>query len=61
MDEHREIVAALRTRQPEVARRAMRQHLGRVMESLLAATEVEEVERARAKVAAARKRYASLA
>jgi DNA-binding FadR family transcriptional regulator len=60
MDEHREIVAALRTRQPETARRAMRQHLARVMESLLAATEVEEVERARAKVAAARKKYASL-
>lgn len=61
MDEHREIVVALRTRQPEVARRAMRHHLGRVLESLLAATEVEEVERARAKVAAARQRYAALA
>ncbi len=61
IDEHREIIAALRTRQPETARRAMRQHLARVLESLLAATEVEEVERARAKVAAARQRYASLA
>jgi DNA-binding FadR family transcriptional regulator len=60
MDEHGDIMAALRTREPEAARRAMRQHLARVMESLLAATEVEEVERARAKVAAARKKYAAL-
>ncbi|MDB5460078.1 MAG: GntR family transcriptional regulator [Caulobacteraceae bacterium] len=60
IDEHREIVAALRTRKPEVARRAMRQHLGRVLASLLAATEVQEIERARAKVAAARQRYASV-
>jgi DNA-binding FadR family transcriptional regulator len=61
IDEHREIIAALRTRQPETARRAMRQHLARVLESLLAATEVEEVERARARVAAARQRYATVA
>lgn len=60
IDEHREIIAALRTRQPETARRAMRQHLGRVLDSLLAATEVQEVERARAKVAEARQRYAGL-
>jgi len=60
IDEHREIVAALRSRQPEAARRTMRQHLARVMESLLAATEVQEVENARAKVAAARQRYATL-
>jgi hypothetical protein len=39
----------------------MRQHLARVLDSLLAATEVEEVERARARVAAARQRYAVLA
>ena len=60
IDEHREVVAALRSRQPEAARRAMRQHLARVLESLLAATEVQEVENARAKVAAARERYATL-
>jgi DNA-binding FadR family transcriptional regulator len=61
IDEHREIVAALRSRQPEAARRAMRQHLARVLESLLAATEVEEVERARAKIEATRQRYSTLA
>ena len=61
IDEHREIIAALRTRLPETARRAMRQHLARVLESLLAATEVEEGERARARVAAARQRYATVA
>jgi DNA-binding FadR family transcriptional regulator len=60
IDEHREIVAALRSRQPEAARRGMRQHLTRVLESLLVATEVQEVENARAKVAAARQRYATL-
>lgn len=60
-DEHREIVAALRSRQPEAARRAMRQHLARVLESLLAATEVQEVERARAQIEATRQRYSTLA
>lgn len=59
-DEHRDIIAALRSRQPEAARRAMRQHLARVLDSILAATEVQEVERARAKVAAARERYAGV-
>ena len=60
VDEHREIIAALRSRQPEAARRAMRQHLARVLESLLAATEVQEIERARAHVAATRQRYTTL-
>jgi DNA-binding FadR family transcriptional regulator len=60
LDEHRDIMTALRERRPEAARAAMRQHLARVLESLLAATEVEEVERARAKVAEARAKYASL-
>lgn len=60
IDEHRDILAALRARQPEAARGAMRQHLARVLESLLAATEVEEVERVRARVAEARAKYASL-
>lgn len=57
IDEHAEIVAALEARKPEAARQAMRRHLTRVLDSLLAATEVEEVDRVRAKVAAERERY----
>ncbi|HEY2660545.1 MAG TPA: FadR/GntR family transcriptional regulator [Caulobacteraceae bacterium] len=57
IDEHAEIVEALETRKPETARQAMRCHLTRVLDSLLAATEVQEVELARAKVAAERERY----
>jgi DNA-binding FadR family transcriptional regulator len=60
VDEHRDILRALRKRDPRAARNAMRQHLARVLTSLLAATEVEEVARARAKVAAERAKYASL-
>jgi hypothetical protein len=36
----------------------MRDHLSRVIEALLKATEVQELERARAQIAAQRKRYA---
>jgi DNA-binding FadR family transcriptional regulator len=57
IDEHAEILSALRTRSPDAARRAMRDHLTRVLESLLAATEVHELEQARARIAAERKRY----
>ncbi|HEX5262408.1 MAG TPA: FadR/GntR family transcriptional regulator [Phenylobacterium sp.] len=57
IDEHAEILKALRERSPEAARRAMRDHLTRVLESLLAATEVQELEQARARIAAERKRY----
>jgi DNA-binding FadR family transcriptional regulator len=60
VDEHRDILRALQKRDPKAARQAMRQHLARVLASLLAATEVEEVERARAKVAAERAKYSSL-
>lgn len=56
-DEHAAILDALRTRDPETARTAMRAHLGNVLESILAATEVHELEQARARVAAHRKRY----
>jgi DNA-binding FadR family transcriptional regulator len=57
IDEHAEILSALRTRSADAARRAMRDHLTRVLESLLAATEVHELEQARARIAAERKRY----
>jgi DNA-binding FadR family transcriptional regulator len=57
IDEHAAILEALRTRSPDAARRAMRDHLTRVLDSLLAATEVQELEQARARIAAERKRY----
>lgn len=57
IDEHAAILEALRARSPEHARRAMRDHLTRVLESLLAATEVQELEQARARIAAERRRY----
>ncbi|MBI1684955.1 FadR/GntR family transcriptional regulator [Caulobacter hibisci] len=57
IDEHTAIVSALRARSPEEARDAMRRHLTRVLNSLLAATEVQELEEARARIAATRDRY----
>jgi DNA-binding FadR family transcriptional regulator len=61
IDEHAAILEALRRRSPEDARRAMRDHLTRVLESLLAATEVQELEEARARIAAERRRYSATA
>ncbi|HEY2481674.1 MAG TPA: FadR/GntR family transcriptional regulator, partial [Caulobacteraceae bacterium] len=61
IDEHAAILEALRSRSPDDARRAMRDHLTRVLDSLLAATEVQELEQARARIAAERKRYGARA
>jgi DNA-binding FadR family transcriptional regulator len=58
IDEHTAIVKALRRHDADAARAAMRDHLSRVIEALLKATEVQELERARAHIAAQRKRYA---
>lgn len=58
-DEHALIVEALRARDPDAAREAMRSHLGRVLDSLLEATEVQELEEARARVNAQRQRFAT--
>ena len=60
IDEHAAILEALRQRSPEAARAAMREHLTRVLDSLLAATEVHELEQARARIAAERKRYGAV-
>jgi len=59
IDEHTAIVRALKRRDPDAARAAMREHLSRVMEELLEVTEVEELERARAQAAEKRRRYSS--
>ncbi len=56
-DEHALIVEALRVRDPDAAREAMRSHLTRVLESLLEATEVHELEQARARLDAQRRRF----
>jgi GntR family transcriptional repressor for pyruvate dehydrogenase complex len=57
IDEHRCIVDALRSRDPNSARAAMRDHLSRVLDYLLDATEVEAIEEAKAKAAAQRSRF----
>lgn len=58
-DEHEMILSALRSRDADVARRAMHTHISRVLSWLLRATEVHEVEQARARVTAQRMRYVS--
>ena len=57
LDEHQAIVEALRSRSAANSRAAMRAHLGRVLDYLLDATEVEAIEEARAQVAAQRSRF----
>ena len=58
-DEHGLILEALHSRDPGIARNAMRSHLTRVLDSLLEATEVHELEQVRARVDAQRRRYAA--
>jgi len=58
-DEHSAILQALRTRDPRRARAAMREHLTKVLESILEVTEVHEIEQARERVAQQRRRYSS--
>lgn len=58
IDEHSRIVEALRRRDPDAARTAMRDHLRGVAEMIFKATEAEALERARAEVAETRQRYA---
>ena len=56
--EHKLIVDALRARDPQAARDAMRAHLQRVTADLLAATEIELMQRAQAEAEAHRSRIA---
>ena len=57
IEEHRLILDALKARDAAAARVAMRNHLGRVLDYLLASTETEAIEEAKAKAAAQRDRY----
>ncbi|WP_343528026.1 FadR/GntR family transcriptional regulator [Sphingomonas sp.] len=58
LEDHLVIYEALAARDAEAARGAMRQHLTNVLDAILAATEVHEMEQARARIAAHRQRYA---
>lgn len=58
VDEHRVLLDALAARDPQRARQAMRAHLEDVMDAILAATEMDAVEKARGDVAARRREYA---
>lgn len=57
VDEHTAVLTALRARDPNAARAAMRAHLAQVIESLLFATEERAIEEARRTAQAKRARY----
>ena len=57
IQEHQIIIDAIASRNPEKAKSAMREHLAAVTEGLLAATEVDAMQRAREEVEKHRKRY----
>ena len=58
VDEHRLVMDALHARDPQAARHAMRTHLRRVTDDLLAATELELMQKAQAEAEAHRHRIA---
>ncbi len=47
IDDHRAILDAIAAHDPDAARQAMRDHLGRVIENLLAVTELDAINRVR--------------
>lgn len=55
--EHQEILDALRSHDPIAARLAMRQHFGRLLESMLQVTEEQALEDARRQADASRQRF----
>jgi len=57
-DEHAKILDALRSRDVARSRAAMRSHISRVLDSLLKATEVHELEQARARIDEQRRKFA---
>ncbi|MEP9402386.1 FadR/GntR family transcriptional regulator [Sphingomonas sp. VNH70] len=59
--EHRLIIDAMRRRDPNAARQAMRNHLDRVIDLLLATTETDAVEQAKSEARAQRERMAARA
>lgn len=57
ISEHRRLLAALKRHDPKAARAAMRDHLGRVIDGLLLATESEAVDSARKQAVSKRHEY----
>jgi GntR family transcriptional repressor for pyruvate dehydrogenase complex len=57
-DDHSKILNALKARDPQAARAAMRNHLDRVINAMLVATETDALERARSEFAAKREEMA---
>jgi GntR family transcriptional repressor for pyruvate dehydrogenase complex len=57
-DDHSKIFKALKARDPQAARAAMRSHLDRVINAMLSATETDALERARSEFAAKREELA---
>lgn len=57
VNEHAEILNALRERDPDTARAAMREHFARLIEALLDASEQQAIEEARQRSSANRERY----
>lgn len=57
-DDHMRIFRALQARDPKAARKAMHDHLDRVINAILAATETDAVEKARSEIATKRKEMA---
>ena len=56
IDDHRAILNAIAARDPDAARQAMRDHLGRVIENLLTVTELDAINRVRNETARLRGR-----
>lgn len=59
VDEHREVLEALKSRDPVAARQAMRRHFYRLIESMLDATEKLELEELQRRVSESRERFLS--
>jgi len=57
LKEHRDIAVALRKRDPERARKAMRTHFKCIIEAMLSATEEQAIEDARRRTQESRERY----
>lgn len=58
---HGAVLAALRSKSPDAARKAMKEHLTDLLDSLLAAHEAQAIGEARARTEAERSRYGQLA
>lgn len=60
IQEHVDIYDALKAKNPHAARKAMRTHLSRVIDTMFKATEIEAVEEAKRKISRDRQRFSQL-